>query len=203
MLPAVAFGYTHRRPASILLNADGRGPGIEAVGSMGNDTPPSPSCRIKPAVALRLLQTTFRSGHESARWIRIREEAHHVDGQATIGAEYNLLDPETPLSAADQIKLELADPDRTMIWRQASSRLDNGSGPQGFKTKTLSIALPRQGRLETGLEKALDHLFDRATDSHRQRRNDFIILSDRGHQPPNFAPIPSAARDRRWPAPQL
>jgi glutamate synthase (ferredoxin) len=173
-----AFGYT-TEDLKILLTPMGA-EGNEAIGSMGNDA----SLAVlsdRPQLLYGYFKQLFAQVTNPPVDC-IREEVI-MSMDTTIGAEYNLLDP-GPLSAR-QIKLGspiLKNEDLDKL-----RRLD-GTGPQGFESTTLSILYPvKEGSV--GLEKALDHLFQRASDAIEEG-NDFIILSDRGISR-ELAPIPA------------
>jgi glutamate synthase (ferredoxin) len=159
-----AFGYTFEE-LRLLLTPMARD-GVEAVGSMGADTPLA-VLSDKPKLLYNYFQQLFAQV-TNPPIDSIREEII-TSPETTIGSEGNLLDPrpescrliglKTPiLSNEDLAKLKALDQDH-------------------FKAITLPILFDPQGGA-AGLEAALNQLFTQADQAIAQGIN-LIILSDR------------------------
>jgi glutamate synthase (ferredoxin) len=171
----IAFGYTFEQ-LRILLAPMAKD-GVEAIGSMGADTPLA-VLSDRPKLLYDYFQQLFAQVTNPPIDC-IREEII-TSAETTIGAERNLLKPEpeschlielkTPiLSNAELAKLKYVDED-------------------GFKSITLPILFnPQEG--VKGLERSLDKIFAEADKAIAEGIN-ILILSDRGVDK-NHAPIPA------------
>ncbi|QUS62166.1 glutamate synthase large subunit [Synechocystis sp. PCC 7338] len=159
----MAFGYTFEE-LRILLAPMGRD-GVEAIGSMGADTPLA-VLSDKPKLLYNYFQQLFAQV-TNPPIDSIREEII-TSAETTIGGEGNLLDPR-PESCR---LIELKTPILTNEDLAKLKALDNDE----FKSVTLPILFdPNQG--EKGLKTALDDLFAEADQAIAKGTN-LIILSD-------------------------
>ena len=170
-----AFGYTFE-DLRLLLTPMARD-GVEAIGSMGADTPLA-VLSDRPKLLYDYFQQLFAQV-TNPPIDSIREEIV-TSAETTIGSERNLLNPEPEschlielkspiLSNTDLAKLKFIDQD-------------------GFKSVILPILFDPKGGA-TGLENAIATLFDKADQAINQGIA-LIILSDRGIDP-DHAPIPA------------
>jgi glutamate synthase (ferredoxin) len=172
----IAFGYTFE-DQRLLIDPMGRH-GLEAVGSMGNDTPLA-ALSSKP----RLLYDYFKQLFAQVTNPPIdciREElitAHEM----MIGSEGNLLQPRP----ADCRQLELAGP---LLTNEDFSRLRRMDLP-GLKIGVLPI-LFRVTRGEIGLVKSMEELRIMARRMIEEEQVSVLILSDRGVNR-DFAAVPA------------
>jgi glutamate synthase (NADPH/NADH) large chain len=172
----IAFGYTFEDQRIIL--APMARDGVEAIGSMGNDTPLAVLSN-KP----RLLYDYFKQLFAQVTnppIDSIREELI-TSAETRLGSEGNLLNPEP--SACRRIELKwpiLTNEDFAKI-----RRLDR----PGFKVGVLPM-LFRVTRGEKGLAKALEELCMMARRMIEEEEMSVLILSDRGVTS-EFAPIPA------------
>ena len=170
-----AFGYTFE-DLRILMVPMARD-GVEAVGSMGTDTP--------LAVLSDMPQTLFNYFKQLFAQVTnppidcIREEIV-TSAETTIGSERNLLKPE-PESCH---LIELKSP---ILTNEELAKLRHIDQP-GYKSITLPI-LFHVAEGEQGLARAMDQLYESASRAIRDGVN-ILILSDRGIDKQN-APIPS------------
>jgi glutamate synthase (ferredoxin) len=171
----MTFGYTFE-DLRILMLPMARD-GVEAIGSMGTDTP--------LAVLSNRPQSLFNYFKQLFAQVTnppidcIREEIV-TSAVTTIGAERNLLKPEP-----DSCRLiELKSP---ILTNEELARLRHITEP-GFKSVILPI-LFQASEGPAGLEKAMDQLFRDASEAIRNGAN-ILILSDRGVTNA-LAPIPS------------
>jgi glutamate synthase (ferredoxin) len=171
-----AFGYTLEDQKYIL------GPmatnGIWAIGSMGTDTPLA-VLSDQPQLLYNYFKQLFAQVTNPPLDC-IREEI--VTSVLTnLGPEGNLLEPGP--DAAHQIRL-----DSFIIDNDDLAKLKQLDGWRGFKSCVLP-ALFRAKEGATGLEAALEELFQKASQAIRNGCN-ILILSDRGvdHE---WAPIPT------------
>ncbi len=162
----LAFGYTFEE-LRILLAPMGRD-GVEAIGSMGADTPLA-VLSDKPKLLYNYFQQLFAQV-TNPPIDSIREEII-TSPDTTIGSEGNLLDPR-PESAR---LIELKTP---IITNEELAKLKALQGSDDhFKSVTLPILFdPTQG--EVGLKTALDELFTKADQAIADGTN-LVILSDR------------------------
>jgi glutamate synthase (ferredoxin) len=170
-----AFGYTFEdlRLLMVPMARDG----VEAVGSMGTDTPLAVLSE-KPQPLYNYFKQLFAQVTNPPIDC-IREEIV-TSAETTIGSERNLLKPE-PLSAR---LIELKTPILTNEELAKLRHVDR----EGFKSITLPILFhPADGA--AGLEKGLDDLFTKASQAIQEGYN-ILILSDRGVDRQN-APIPA------------
>jgi glutamate synthase (ferredoxin) len=170
-----AFGYTFE-DVRLLLTPMAKD-GVEAVGSMGTDTPLA-VLSDRPKLLYDYFQQLFAQV-TNPPIDSIREEIV-TSATTTLGAEHNLLDPQ-PESCH---LLELKTP---VLTNGELAKLKQISQP-GFKSLTLPILFdPKTGL--TGLEQAIANVCDQADQAIGQGVN-IVILSDRGINPTN-APIPA------------
>lgn len=170
-----AFGYTLE--ALRILMAPMALQGVEATGSMGNDTP--------LAVLSDRSQNLFNYFKQLFAQVTnppidcIREEII-TSTVMNIGGEGNLLDPRP--QSAHVIKL-----DTPILSNEDLAKLKHVTQP-GFKSAVIPILFdPKSG--DGGLEAAMNSVFSQADEALRSGAN-IIILSDRGIDA-DHAPIPS------------
>ncbi|MBM3875850.1 MAG: glutamate synthase large subunit [Verrucomicrobia bacterium] len=171
----MAFGYTFEdlRLLMVPMARDG----VEAVGSMGTDTPLAVLSQ-KP----QLLYTYFKQlfAQVTNPPIDCIREEIVTSTETTIGSERSLLKPE-----AESCRLiELKQP---ILSNEEFAKLKHLNHPH-FKSATLPI-LFKAGEGPGGLEKAMDDLCEAATKAIKDGAN-VLILSDRGVNKDN-APIPA------------
>ncbi|MBD2580277.1 glutamate synthase large subunit [Oscillatoria sp. FACHB-1406] len=170
-----AFGYTFEE-LRILLTPMARD-GVEAVGSMGTDTPLA-VLSDRPKLLYDYFQQLFAQV-TNPPIDSIREEII-TSAQTTIGSERNLLEPK-PESCH---LISLATP---ILSDAELAKLENVSEGQ-FKSVKLPILFnPKEG--VKGLEAAMEDIFAAADRAIAEGTN-LIILSDRGINSDN-APIPA------------
>ncbi|MEB3310224.1 MAG: glutamate synthase large subunit [Snowella sp.] len=173
----MAFGYTFEE-LRILLTPMARD-GVEAVGSMGADTPLA-VLSDRPKLLYNYFQQLFAQV-TNPPIDSIREEII-TSAATTIGSEGNLLNPtpeschlielKTPIISDEELaKLKALDPQST-----------------GFKSVTIPILFNPQGGSQA-LEAAMQGIFEQANQAIADGVN-IIILSDRGVNADN-APIPA------------
>ena len=170
-----AFGYTFEDLR--ILMAPMAQTGVEAIGSMGTDTPLA-VLSDKPQLLYNYFKQLFAQVTNPPIDC-IREEIV-TSTETTIGSERNLLKPE-PESCR---LLELKHP---ILTNEELAKIRHIKQP-GFKSMTLPI-LFNASEGEKGLERALDDLFAKASQAVKDGYN-IIILSDRGINKEN-APIPA------------
>src|SRR5687767_11862299 len=170
-----AFGYTFEDLR--LLMAPMALSGVEAIGSMGTDTPLA-VLSDKPQLLYNYFKQLFAQVTNPPIDC-IREEIV-TSAETTIGSERNLLKPE-PESCR---LLELKSP---ILTNEELAKLRHIKQP-GFKSLTLPT-LFKAADGERGLESALEELFTKASQAVKDGFN-IIILSDRGINKEN-APIPA------------
>ena len=170
-----AFGYTFEdlRVLMVPMARDG----VEAVGSMGTDTPLAVLSE-KPQLLYNYFKQLFAQVTNPPVDC-IREEII-FSTETTIGSERNLLTPE-PRSCQ---LIELKTP---ILTNEEFAKLKYLNHP-AFSSITLPI-LFRAAEGAAGLEKALDELFEAANKAIEDGYN-VIILSDRGVTK-ELAPIPA------------
>jgi glutamate synthase (ferredoxin) len=170
-----AFGYTFE-DLRIIMTPMARD-GVEAVGSMGCDTPLA-ILSNKPQLLYSYFQQLFAQVTNPPIDC-IREELI-TSAETTIGSERNLLKPK-PMSC-NLIKLK-----SPILTNEEFDKLKH-INQAGFKSVTLPI-LFKAGSGEAGLTAALDDLCGRATTAVEAGAN-ILILSDRGVDQ-EMAPIPA------------
>ena len=170
-----AFGYTFEdlRLLMVPMARDG----VEAVGSMGTDTPLA-VLSDKPQSLFGYFKQLFAQVTNPPIDC-IREEIV-TSAETTIGSEKNLLNP-VPESCH---LIELKSP---ILTNEEFAKLKHLDQP-GYKSVTLSILYP-VGKGAKGMEKSLNDLFKKANQSIADGIN-ILILSDRGIDAKNAA-IPS------------
>jgi glutamate synthase (ferredoxin) len=170
-----AFGYTFEDLRMIM--APMARDGVEAVGSMGCDTPLAVLSN-KPQLLYNYFQQLFAQVTNPPIDC-IREELV-TSAETTIGSERNLLKPK-PASCK---LIELKSP---IITNEEFAKLKH-IDQAGFKSAMLPIRFKAHGG-EAALEKAMDDLFVRASAAIEAGAN-LLILSDRGVDA-ELAPIPA------------
>ena len=172
----IAFGYTFE-DERVVLDPMARS-GVEAIGSMGNDTPLA-ALSSRP----RLLYDYFKQLFAQVTnppIDSIREEII-TSSEVWLGSEGNLLQPRP----GDCRRLELAGP---VITNEEFAKIRRLDLP-GLKVGVLSI-LFRISRGEKGLVKSLEELRLMARRMIEEEEINVLILSDRGVNE-EFAPIPA------------
>ena len=172
----VAFGYTFE-DERLLLDPMARS-GVEAVGSMGNDTPLAVLSASR--TALRLLQAALRAGDQPADRLHPREIV--TSSEVWLGSEGNLLKPHP----SDCRRLELSGP---ILSNEDFAKIRRLEGVPGLKVGVLST-LFRVTRGDRGLVKSLEELRLMARRMIEEEEINILILSDRGVNR-EFAPIPA------------
>ncbi len=167
-----AFGYTFE-DLRILMAPMARD-GVEAVGSMGTDTPLA-VLSDKPQALYNYFKQLFAQVTNPPIDC-IREEIV-TSAETTIGSERNLLKPE-PQSCH---LIELKSP---ILTNEEFAKLKHIDQP-GFKSVTLPI-LYKVAEGAEGLEKAMDDLCEKASRAIKDGVN-ILILSDRGIDQANAA----------------
>jgi len=171
-----AFGYTFE-DQRVLMAPMGRD-GVEAVGSMGNDTPLA-ALSAKPRLLFDYFKQLFAQVTNPPIDC-IREELITA-AEVWLGGEGNLLDPKPE----DCRRLELKAP---ILTNEELAKIKR-TKLAGLRIGELS-SLFRAARGEKGLKDALEDLWASARRMIESENVNVLILSDRGvnHQ---FAPIPS------------
>ena len=169
------FGYTYE-DQRVVLEPMARA-GVEAIGSMGTDTPLAVLSQ-RPQLLYNYFKQLFAQV-TNPPIDAIREEIV-TSATTLLGTEHNLLAP-SPESAK---LIELKSP---ILTNDQLEKLRSIKQP-GFKAVTLPIHFDPAGGA-AALEKALDALFAAADAAVRDGAN-LIILSDRGVSPTR-APIPA------------
>ncbi len=172
----VAFGYTFEDQR--ILMAPMARDGVEAVGSMGNDTPLAALSNKS-----RLLYDYFKQlfAQVTNPPIDCIREEIVTSSDVWLGSEGNLLDPRP----SDCRRLELSGP---VLTNEEFAKVRRLSLP-GLKVGTLSI-LFRADRGEDGLVQALEDIREEARRMIEEDEVNILILSDRGVNK-EWAPIPS------------
>ena len=171
----IAFGYTFEE-LRLLLTPMARD-GVEAVGSMGSDTPLA-VLSDRPKLLYEYFQQLFAQV-TNPPIDSIREEII-TSPQTTIGAERNLLEPEP--ESCHLIKLT------TPILTNAELAKLKHVSEGGFKSSTLPILFdPEMGA--AGLKAAMESICIQADEAIAAGVS-LLILSDRGIDR-NHAPIPA------------
>ncbi|MBC8026413.1 MAG: glutamate synthase large subunit, partial [Steroidobacteraceae bacterium] len=172
----VAFGYTFE-DQRLLMTPMARD-GVEAVGSMGNDTPLAALSHKS-----RLLYDYFKQlfAQVTNPPIDCIREEIITSSEVWLGAEGNLLDPRP----GDCRRVELAGP---VLTNEEFAKIRRIQLP-GLKVGTLR-ALFRAERGEDGLVEAMEDIRAEAKRMIEDDEVNILILSDRGVNK-DFAPIPS------------
>jgi glutamate synthase (ferredoxin) len=172
----IAFGYTFE-DQRLLIDPMGRN-GVEAVGSMGDDTPLA-ALSSRP----RLLYDYFKQlfAQVTNPPIDCIREELITSSEMLIGAEGNLLQPRP----ADCRQLELSGP---VLTNEDLARLRRMDLP-GLKVGVLPL-LFRVTRGEVGLLKSMEELRIMARRMIEEDDVSVLILSDRGINR-DFAPVPA------------
>ncbi|HXA79678.1 MAG TPA: glutamate synthase central domain-containing protein, partial [Opitutaceae bacterium] len=172
----IAFGYTFEDQRIIL--APMARDGVEAIGSMGNDTPLAVLSN-KPRLIYDYFKQLFAQVTNPPLDC-IREELI-TSAETRLGSEGNLLNPD-PTACR---RVELKWPVLTNEEFAKIRRLDQ----PGFKVGVLPI-LFRITRGEAGLAKALEEIYLMSRRMIEEDEVTVLILSDRGVTR-DFAPIPA------------
>ncbi len=172
----IAFGYTFE-DQRIILTPMGRD-GVEAVGSMGNDTPLA-ALSTRPRLLFDYFKQLFAQVTNPPIDC-IREELITAS-EVWLGSEGNLLEPQP----ADCRRLELKSPILTNEEFAKVRRLELPGLHVGVLPCLFRIA-----RGEKGLVGALEELWSSARRMIDNESINVLILSDRGVNK-EFAPIPS------------
>jgi glutamate synthase (ferredoxin) len=172
----IAFGYTFE-DQRIIIDPMGRS-GVEAVGSMGNDTPLA-VLSSKP----RLLYDYFKQlfAQVTNPPIDCIREELITSSEVLLGSEGNLLEPRP--AACRQLQL-----DGPILTNEDFSRIRNMQLP-GLKVGVLPI-LFRVSRGVAGLAKCMEELRLMARRMIEEDEVNILILSDRGVNS-EFAAMPS------------
>jgi glutamate synthase (ferredoxin) len=172
----IAFGYTFEDERTLLEPMAKNG--VEAVGSMGNDTPLA-ALSARP----RLLYDYFKQlfAQVTNPPIDCIREELITASEVWLGSEGNLLRPQP----ADCRRLELKGP---ILTNEEFAKVRRLSLP-GLKVGTLSI-LFRATRGEKGLTKSLEELCLAARRLIEDEEVNILILSDRGVSR-EFAAVPA------------
>ncbi|MDQ2799363.1 MAG: glutamate synthase large subunit, partial [Armatimonadota bacterium] len=170
-----AFGYTFE-DLRILMAPMAR-QGMEAIGSMGTDTPLA-VLSDKPQSLFNYFQQLFAQVTNPPIDC-IREEIV-TSAAMTIGSEGNMLHPGPE-------NCNLISLDSPILTNEDLAKLRQISRP-GFQSVTLPILFRAAGEAEA-LKTAMDSLFEQADQAIAAGKN-ILILSDRDIDPEN-APIPS------------
>jgi glutamate synthase (ferredoxin) len=167
-----AFGYTFE-DLRIILAPMARD-GVEAVGSMGTDTPLAVLSNRPQSLYNYFKQLFAQVTNPPIDCIR---EELITSSETTIGSERNLL---KPLPESCRL-IELKSP---ILTNEEFAKLKHLDQP-GFKSITLPMLYPvNEGA--TGLEKTLDQIFAAASKAIKDGVN-VLILSDRGINPDSAA----------------
>jgi glutamate synthase (ferredoxin) len=165
LLRQQAFGYT-LEDLRFLMQPMAKS-GVEALGSMGTDTPLAVLSE-KPQLLYNYFKQLFAQV-TNPPVDAIREEIV-MSTEVTLGSEGNLLKPEP--SSCRHIKLK-----RPVLKNEELEKIRHMDRP-GFKVKTLPILFEAaQGGV--GLERAMEHLSSEASKAIAEGVN-ILILSDRG-----------------------
>jgi glutamate synthase (ferredoxin) len=170
-----AFGYTFEELR--MLMAPMAQDGVEAIGSMGNDTPLA-VLSDKPQLLYNYFKQLFAQVTNPP--IDALREEIVTSTETTIGAERNLLHPDPESCHLIKLKTPILSNEELAQLRQLNHR--------GFRSVTLPILFEAASGT-AGLRAALQRLFQAADQAIRDGAN-ILILSDRGvneHQ----APIPA------------
>ncbi|WP_272908708.1 glutamate synthase large subunit [Nitrospina gracilis] len=175
LVQQIAFGYTAEDMKIVL--APMVSTGLEAVGSMGNDTPLAVRSE-RPQLLFNYFKQLFAQVTNPAI-DSIREELV-MSMEVTLGREYNLLKP----GPENCRKLRLKHP---ILKPEEFYKIQN-LDQEDLKSATLSLLFPvSEG--EGGLEKAVENLCAQASEAMDNGAT-ILILSDRGVDE-NHAAIPS------------
>jgi glutamate synthase (ferredoxin) len=172
----IAFGYTFE-DQRLIIDPMGRS-GVEAVGSMGNDTPLA-VLSSRPRLLFDYFKQLFAQVTNPPIDC-IREELITAS-EVLLGSEGNLLQPRP----ADCRQLQLDGP---VLTNEDFSRIRHAQLP-GLKVGVLPI-LFRAARGESGLAKCMDELRDAARRMIEEDEVNVLILSDRGVNQ-EYAAVPS------------
>ncbi len=165
LLRQQAFGYSFE-DLRILMSPMGQ-QGVEAVGSMGTDTPLAVLSN-KPQLLYNYFKQLFAQVTNPPIDC-IREEIV-TSTETTIGSEGNLIDPKP--ESCRQIKLK-----SPILTNEEFEKLRHLNDPH-FKSVVLPILYKVEGR-HAALEAVLEQLYKKASDAIKKGVN-VLIISDRG-----------------------
>ncbi|MBW4619472.1 MAG: glutamate synthase large subunit [Cyanosarcina radialis HA8281-LM2] len=171
----MAFGYTFEE-LRLLLTPMARD-GVEAIGSMGSDTPLA-VLSDRPKLLYDYFQQLFAQV-TNPPIDSIREEII-TSAETTIGSERNLLKPEPESCHLIELKTPI-------LTNEELAKLKHIKQGQ-FKSITIPILFDPKAGVK-GLEASMEGIFDRADRAIADGVN-IVILSDRGMDA-NNAPIPA------------
>ena len=171
----MAFGYTFEELRMLLTPMAQNG--VEAIGSMGTDTPLA-VLSDRPKLLYDYFQQLFAQVTNPP--IDSIREAIVTSAVTTIGSERNLLDPQPESCRLIQLKTPILSDDEL-------AKLQAIDEP-GFPPLTLPSLLNLQTG-ELGLAAAMEEIFEQVVGAVATGTN-LIILSDRGIDA-NHAPIPA------------
>ena len=171
----MAFGYTFEELRMLLTPMAQNG--VEAIGSMGTDTPLA-VLSDKPKLLYDYIQQLFAQVTNPP--IDSIREAIVTSAVTTLGSERNLLDPQPESCRLIQLQTPV-------LSNNDLAKLKHVDQP-GFAALTLPILFdPKTG--EQGLEATMAEIFERV-DGEIATGTSLIILSDRGMDA-DHAPIPA------------
>ena len=176
LLRQKAFGYTFEE-LRILLTPMAQH-GVEAVGSMGTDTPLAVLSN-RPKLLYDYFQQLFAQVTNPP--IDSIREAIITSAETTVGAEGNLLDPRPESCQLIKLKSPILTNDQLAQLKQLQDKAP-------FRSTTLPILFDPQEGVE-GLQRALDQLCAEA-DHQIAAGVNLVILSDRALSE-ELAPIPA------------
>ena len=162
----IAFGYTFEDQR--ILMAPMARDGVEAVGSMGNDTPLAVLSQ-RPRLVYDYFKQLFAQV-TNPPIDSIREEII-TSSDVWLGSEGNLLEPKP----TDCRRIELKAP---VVTNEEFAKIRRVALP-GLKVGTVST-LFRAARGVEGLEKAVEHMREEARRLIEEEEVNILILSDRG-----------------------
>ena len=178
----IAFGYSHEDERIVL--APMARDGVEAVGSMGND-----SALAVLSDRPRLLYDYFKQlfAQVTNPPIDCIREEMITSAETRLGSEGNLLDPQP--TACRRVELEWP-----ILTNEQFAKIRRTDLP-GLRIGVLPI-LFRVTRGERGLAKSMEELSMMARRMIEEDEVNVIVLSDRGVTR-DYAPVPALARGRR------
>ena len=171
----MAFGYTFEELRMLLTPMAQNG--VEAIGSMGTDTPLAVLSN-KPKLLYDYFQQLFAQVTNPP--IDSIREAIVTSAITTLGSERNLLDPQPESCQLIQLQTPIIDNNELAKLQQIER--------SGFASLTLPILFDPKSGVQ-GLESAMESIFQQV-DSAIANGTNLLILSDRGMDA-EHAPIPA------------
>ncbi|MEL7506214.1 MAG: glutamate synthase large subunit [Cyanobacteria bacterium J06554_1] len=171
----MAFGYTFEELRMLLTPMAQNG--VEAIGSMGTDTPLA-VLSDKPKLLYDYFQQLFAQVTNPP--IDSIREAIITSAVTTVGSERNLLDPQPESCRLIQLKTPVIGNDELAKLQHIDE--------SGFAALTLPILFDPKAGVQ-GLESAMESIFERV-DGAISTGTNLIVLSDRGMDATQ-APIPA------------